>query len=370
MGLSSRWGWMIGLALFACDDGGAADLPDLEPWDLPRLDGAIDPRDAAPRDAAVDGSLADGAPPTDLGPTLDAAPPAPDMQPPPDMLPDLPPDAAPPPLNVSAGCGQPEPHRRGGEWVVEMDLGPAAGGLRGFYISVPQRYDPQRPNALILGYPGTDWLGGQIRDYLRLEDGSRTNEIFVYPDPLWRDFGNWGTHGGWLLGPDGFNAQGDEDLHFTAALLDHLEASYCIDLDRIFVTGHSWGGDMAHVVSCFLGDRVRAAAPAAANSPFWFASVDDCPGETAIWTFFGVADDHFNLDPPGLYGDQCRDFWLDQNGCDGVDAHQVIDLGPDEQCFAYAGCAVDTRYCLYGPATRHQIPPYFSREVMRFFRSF
>ena len=54
------------------------------------------------------------------------------------------------------------------------------------------------------------------------------------------------------------------DLAFTETLLNHLESSLCIDTDRVFITGHSWGGDMAHVVACFLGDRVAAAAPAAA----------------------------------------------------------------------------------------------------------
>lgn len=366
-----RWWGVVALALFGCDDGGDATpedgrdfrpqigdlaVPDAAPTD--RGAGDMAARDMGPPpDAALDmGSLMDAAHDAARDATiLDAAPI--DMQP----------DAA--PINASVGCGQPEPHRRGGEWIVEMDFGAAAGGVRGFYITVPQSYDPEQPSALILGYPGTDWLGGQIRDYLRIE-GGRANEIFVYPDPLWRDFGAWGVRGGWQLGPDGFNAQGDEDLQFTAALLDHLENNYCIDRDRVFVTGHSWGGDMAHVVACFLGDRVRAAAPAAANSPFWFASVDDCPGETATWTFFGVADDHFDLEEPGLYGDQCRDFWLEQSGCPDVEAHEVLDLGPEERCYRYEGCATETRYCLYGPAARHQIPPYFAREVMAFFRSF
>ncbi|MGK0361049.1 MAG: polyhydroxybutyrate depolymerase [Bradymonadia bacterium] len=283
------------------------------------------------------------------------------------------PDAAPMPMvRRSAGCGQMDPYSRGGEWIRALDFGPAAGGVRGFYLTVPQRYDPDVPSRLIFGYPGTDWVGGQIRDYLRIEGGV-ADEIFVYPDPLWRDFGNWGERGGWQLGPNGFNATGDEDLQFTAALLDHMQDTYCIDLDRVFVTGHSWGGDMAHVVSCFLGDRVRASAPAAANDPYWFRTANGpaaCAGQVAVWSFFGIADDHFNLDPPGTYGDNARDFWLEQSNCMGVEAADPLDYGPNEQCFDYLGCDVPTRYCLYGPETRHQIPPYFGDAIMAFFRSF
>lgn len=282
------------------------------------------------------------------------------------------PDAAPPMVRASVGCGEREPYRRGGEWIRDFQLAEAAGGLRSFYVTVPPTYNPLRPARLIIGYPGTDWLGGRVRDYLDLE-GGRADEIFVYPDPLWRDFGDWGERGGWQLGPNGFNATGDEDLQFTAALLDHLQDTYCIDLDRVFVTGHSWGGDMAHVVSCFLGDRVRASAPAAANDPYWFRTANGpiaCAGQTAVWSFFGIADDHFNLAEPGAYGNNARDFWLENSNCTGVEAAAPLDFGPQEQCFDYLGCDVPTRYCLYGPTTRHQIPPYFSAAIMDFFRSF
>lgn len=362
---------VLGLGLMGLIGCEGADGPLYPEADWPdfnfRADAAM--LDAAPPDASSDAARAtdsgmDAGAFADADVEEDAAPPEIDGGP----------DAAPPVpmVRASAGCGQPEPHRRGGEWIRAMDFGPDAGGERGFYITVPDRYDPQVPSRLIFGYPGTDWLGGQVRDYLRIEGGV-ANEIFVYPDPLWRDFGAWGNRGGWLLGPHGSNATGEEDLRFTAALLDHVQANYCVDLDRVFVTGHSWGGDMAHVISCFLGDRVRASAPAAANDPFWFRGPDgwvDCVGQTAVWTFFGVADDHFNNDPPGAYGDNGRDFWIAEHDCIGVEAAEPLDFGPAEQCFDYLGCDVPTRYCLYGPATRHQIPPYFGAAIMDFFRSF
>lgn len=336
-----------------------AQVPDANLRDGAQPDAMQPSGDATLSDAA----LADAALDPDLGIEFDAQSPDAGQV-----------DAAPPMPMVrpSAGCGQVEPHLRGGEWIRAMDFGPAAGGVRGFFVTVPQRYDPTVPSRLIFGYPGTDWLGGQIRDYLSIESGLG-NEIFVYPDPLWRDFGNWGNRGGWQLGPNGFNATGDEDLEFTSALLDHMQDNYCIDLDRVFVTGHSWGGDMAHVVSCFLGDRVRASAPAAANSPYWFRGPGDpleCAGQTAVWTFFGIADDHFNLPTPGSYGAEGRDFWLEQSNCIGVEAAEPLEFGPQEQCFEYLGCDVPTRYCLYGPEARHQIPRYFGAAIMDFFRSF
>lgn len=313
--------------------------------------------DAARPDGALDGALLDGAMRLDAdldGALLDGS--AADA------------DAPTPVLRRSAGCDQVEPHARGGTWIRAMDFGPAAGGIRGFYLTVPRGYDPGVPSRLIVGFPGTDGLGGRLRDKIGIEDGV-ANEIFVYPDPLWRDWGGTRFAGGWQLGPYGGIDAGDEDLHFTSALLDHMQDNYCIDLDRVFVTGHSWGGDMANFVSCFLGDRVRASAPAAARSPF-HSPVDECVGQPATWTFFGIADDHFNLPTPGSLGDRARDYWVAKNNCTGVDAAERLDFGPEEQCFDYLGCDVPTRYCLYGPETAHQVPPYFSAAIMAFFRSF
>ncbi len=275
---------------------------------------------------------------------------------------------------MSAGCGKPPLHAAGGV-QVSIDAGPAGDGTRGFFLSLPADYDPDQAHRLILGYPGTDWVGEQIQPYLDLEDGAANDEIFVYPDPLWRDFPGWGVLGGWVLGPNAAPADGDQDLVFTGALLDYMEDSYCIDTGRVFATGHSWGGDMAMVVSCFLGDRFRASVPVAANRPYWFeeggGGVVSCMGETAVWTMFGAGDDHFTWqDYPGQFGDECRDFWLTERGCVGVDAAVDLGIAAAGECVEYTGCAQPTRYCRYDAAFGHQRPDYYPAETMKFFRGF
>lgn len=275
---------------------------------------------------------------------------------------------------VSPGCGEAPLHPAGGVQVM-IDAGPAGDGVRGFFLSLPADYDRDRPHRLILGYPGTDWVGEQIQSYLALEDGARGDEIFVYPDPLWRDFPGWGVLGGWVLGPNAAPADGDQDLVFTGAILDYMAANYCVDTSRVFATGHSWGGDMAMVVSCFLGDRFRASVPIAANRPYWFepdgGGTVRCAGETAVWTMFGAGDDHFDWqDYPGQFGDECRDFWLAESGCAGVDQAVDLGIGAAMECVEYVGCSRPTRYCLYDAAFGHQRPDYFPGAAMQFFRSF
>lgn len=280
----------------------------------------------------------------------------------------------PQPQPASPGCGQAPEAPLGGVQLT-IDAGPDGDGERSYYLTLPPDYDPDRAYGLLIAFPGTNWMGAQIRGYFDFESRAPHDAdlIFVYPDPLWRDFEGWGTLGGWVLGPYAQPADGMGDVSFTAALLDRLEGAYCVDRERVFVTGHSWGGDMAQILACFLGDRVRASAPVAANRPYWFEDEGawiDCPGDAAVWTFFGEADDHFYYQAyPGEFGDECRDFWLDERSCEGVEAAEALPI-EGAACEDYEGCEAPVRYCLYGSESGHQAPSWFSDLALDWFLSF
>mgnify|MGYP001395672832 CR=1 FL=1 len=160
---------------------------------------------------------------------------------------------------------------------------------------------------------------------------------------------------------------------FVAQILDTLQAQFCVDTNRIFATGHSWGGDMAQVVSCFLGERFRASVPVAANRPYWFEDATgdyiECVGYTAVWTMFGIADDHFSSQEyAGAFGDECTEFWLNERSCS--DEIEELQLGSDV-CYNYLDCDASVRYCLYGAEYGHQIPwDYYAQATMEWFDSF
>merc|ERR1711902_439593 len=52
-----------------------------------------------------------------------------------------------------------------------------------------------------------------------------------------------------------------DDVRFIETLLDELEATYCIDRSRIYVTGYSNGGTMTQRLGCELNHRLAAIAP-------------------------------------------------------------------------------------------------------------
>ena len=56
---------------------------------------------------------------------------------------------------------------------------------------------------------------------------------------------------------------GSDDSAFLSALLDQLESTLCVDINRIYFAGLSHGAFMTSIVACDLSDRVAAVAPVA-----------------------------------------------------------------------------------------------------------
>lgn len=50
-----------------------------------------------------------------------------------------------------------------------------------------------------------------------------------------------------------------------------MDANYCIDKNRVFGIGFSYGGMMPNTVACYLGDLFRAMAPLAGSDRGWMA---------------------------------------------------------------------------------------------------
>lgn len=90
--------------------------------------------------------------------------------------------------------------------------------------------------------------------------------LAVYPDGTGRTvlgklFGTWNSDEeccGEAL------ASGVDDVAFIDQLIDELGARYEGDVERVFVTGLSNGGDMTHRLGCELSARVDAIAPVGA----------------------------------------------------------------------------------------------------------
>ncbi|HEV3280743.1 MAG TPA: hypothetical protein VG032_03975 [Acidimicrobiales bacterium] len=89
---------------------------------------------------------------------------------------------------------------------------------------------------------------------------------------------------------------GSRDLAWIGDFLTHVEATSCVDENRVFVTGYSNGAFMASLIACHYSSRVAAVAPVAgiqADSP--------CRSKrpVPVVAFHGTADPlvHYNGTP-------------------------------------------------------------------------
>lgn len=218
------------------------------------------------------------------------------------------------------------------------------GTSRTYALTVPQTYAPTVPSALIFGYHGAGGTGAGISVSLQLETEAGSPAIFVYPD---------GVGGGWDPNETG------ADVQMFDAVAAAIEGSYCIDRNRVFATGFSFGGSMTNSIGCFRGGAVRAIAPMAGGIIFSPADAP-CRGPIPVWLAYGSTD-------PSLpqYGYANRDFWIQRNRCST--SSTPVDPSP---CVGYLGCdpAGSLTYCEW--AGGHDIPPFGPRAIRGFFDKF
>jgi polyhydroxybutyrate depolymerase len=227
---------------------------------------------------------------------------------------------------------------------------------RSYEIVVPRKRSGA-PTPLVLGYHG--YLGGSYELRGRLEARAlRDGFVAVFPQ---------GSTVGSTT-PAYFNIETvDEslladDVGFTRALLDQLEADLCIDRTRIYALGFSNGGMFASTLACKLNDRIAAVAPVGGvHLP------PDCDGRPVpILITHGTADrivpfdetDVGRLDglvvknPGGLAQDRMFrkvertpvtswvESWARHNGC-SLDAPAISIIGNTVERTVYADCEGD-----------------------------
>ena len=264
--------------------------------------------------------------------------------------------------NGRTGCGAAQSPVSG---AYEMDVN---GTVREYHIVLPDGYDSSRTHKLIFVWHG---LGGSAerevnRGFFGLLDQSDGSAIFVAGQGL--------SEPG-VLNPDGSGRSGwlnrdGNDVSFARALLAKMRADYCIDDDRVFSTGWSFGGIMTNRLGCELKDELRAIAPVMGQGPEVWNQMDcsrlreeaECvDGQVAVWLSHGTAD----RTVPYCTGERSRDYWQGQNGC-------AADSTPsgDNGCVEYADCDPNNPVVWCQTDLGHLVPPFAAEEIWTFFQRF
>ncbi len=252
------------------------------------------------------------------------------------------------PPTMSQGCGAmtwPDSDR----YTIE-----SSGMQREYVLDIPDGYDPNQPYRLFLTW---HWRGGNANDvvngagnasrgaYYGLKERSEGTAIFVSPEGLVDN------------GVTGWANPGGRDIQFLKDMLDQLNSELCIDQDRIFSTGFSYGGMMSLSVGCSMGGVVRAIAPMA-GAIFSGCEGGDLP--VAFWGSHAPGDSVVDID----LGRAGRDEFLSRNGC-GQESTPV-----ENGCESYEGCETGYPVVWCEFSGDHFTPDYAPDATWEFFSQF
>jgi len=202
--------------------------------------------------------------------------------------------------------------------------------MREYILAVPENYDPAHPYRLIFGWHPWGGSAQQVASggYYGLVNQAKGSAIFVAGEGL--DFQGNGL--GWG------NANG-EDIAMLTAMLERFRSQLCVDENRIFSTGFSFGGMFSFAAGCSATSMMRAIAPMAGNT-----SVAGCGNSTrpvALMGFHGTEDQVVAIDG----GRKGRDAFVQRNKCTSTTMPSTSTwcdtAGANYQpcsCVSYQGC--------------------------------
>jgi polyhydroxybutyrate depolymerase len=141
----------------------------------------------------------------------------------------------------------------------------------------------------------------------------------------------------------------DREMPFVAALIDTLVARYSIDTTRIYATGFSSGGCMAHYLGCYLGNRLAAIASVDGFLQINYDTLTVVPVRPiSILQIHGTQDTAI---PYWASSERTIPFWVSKNSCVKISADtfpsQSRIIGRDHYLSADSKTEVDF-YTIFG----------------------
>jgi polyhydroxybutyrate depolymerase len=234
---------------------------------------------------------------------------------------------------------------------ASIDVG---GTTREYIVKVPDDYDSKHPYKLIFAFHArggnaTQVAGTANDDYYGLFSRAQGKAIFVSPE---------GLDAGWR------NEQG-RDIAFVKAMLEELSSKLCIDRQRIFSAGFSFGGMMSDAIGCAMADVFRAIAPMSGGIPNADHPYSGCDQvnmhPVAVWMSHGDADTVV----PIADGKAALDIFVARSHCQA----QTSPVAPSP-CVAYQGCMPEypIHFCQFSGG--HNPPSFAADGIWTFFAQF
>jgi poly(3-hydroxybutyrate) depolymerase len=255
----------------------------------------------------------------------------------------------------SSGCGKPAALTSG---RTTIDV---AGKAREYILYVPTNYDQNKPYRLIFGWHpwGGSAMQTQQMGYFGLSTPSNGQAILVAREG--QDYQDGGL--GWG------NVNG-EDVAFYHAMRERFSAGLCVDQNRIFSTGFSFGAMFSFTLACTADSMQRAIAPMAGNT----TTSGGCASGTrsvAVMSFIGTDDSLLSGHRSAVQTFVGRDGCSTQktpvtpSWCDGVAAQYLPCT-----CVQYQNCKAGYPVIECEYKAGHQFAPSSGSTLWNFFSQF
>ena len=183
----------------------------------------------------------------------------------------------------------------------------ACGGLeacavsdRSYHVRAPDNWDGETPLPVLLHFHGWGRQGDLIMNHRRIAIKEvAENVLLIAPNGLGH---TWS-----------FRQPNSPDSDFARAVIEDAATRFPIDRDKIFVSGYSWGANMAWRFACDAGDGLAGLLAVAGTLP----QTMDCAGTPQeVRQVYGF-DDQVLPFPYGPNGDTTYPvaLWREKLGC-------------------------------------------------------
>lgn len=178
-------------------------------------------------------------------------------------------------------------------------------GDRSYHVRVPDQWDSKTPLPVLLHFHGWGRQGGLIVQHGRIAIDDVADHVLLLAPT--------GLNGSWA-----FRRNGSPDTTFALDVIEDAAKRFPIDRSKIFVSGYSWGANMAWRFACERGD-VLAGLLAVSGT---LSQTEDCgKPPKAVRQVFGLTDNVLTF-PMGPGGDITYPvaLWREKLGCaEGID---------------------------------------------------
>lgn len=271
----------------------------------------------------------------------------------------------------SAGCGK-MPTIASGDYNNGHHIAITAANMqREYVLNVPTNYDNTQPYKLVIAYHELNGNHDEMykNQYYHLLPLSNNSTIFVAPN------GQQSNKNCSQASGCGWPNPNNSDLQLADAIVAQIKENFCVDTNRIFATGWSYGGSMSYKTACErpLGGVANGFVRAIAVYSGSQLSGNCTPSQpVAYYAAHGTHDSVLNYDN----GVGLAQNFAKANGCTWMTPTKVTSGAP--VCTTLVGCTLGypLEFCSFNgdhtpdPDNGQSGSSWQYREVWKFFSQF